>query len=252
MHTRSIGPSAIVSVWYSECRIIHLSNASPPTPAAACRWSKICPADRPRSAWLCVGCGRTVRVGSNMDDVATQIPGALRRLFQTFLPIKKQLPQEVAGVYESFPPDEVQQLLERLGLLELLPKFREEQIDMVALQLMTNEDFETMGVKIGPRVKICDALRRLRPNEASAPLAPGGGGPGSCTPPPTAGTALPGAAQGQSGPAGVFTQEVVSDGLGVSRRKPANKSSWATVVSPVPAHMWAGGTQSRCSADDPN
>jgi hypothetical protein len=45
-----------------------------------------------------------------MDDVSTQKPGALRRLsraFQTFLRgIKKQLPQELAGV----PPDEVQQL----------------------------------------------------------------------------------------------------------------------------------------------
>ena len=46
----------------------------------------------------------------------------------------------------------------------------------------------------------------LRPIEAPAALAPG-----SCAPPPPAGTALPGAAPGQPGPAGVFTREVVSD-----------------------------------------
>ncbi len=104
--------------------------------------------------------------------------------FQTFLPgIKKQLPQEVAGESENFPLDEIQQLLDRLGLLDLLPKFREEQIDMVALRLMTNEDLETMGVKTGPRVKICDALRCLRPNKVPAPLAPAGETPRSCTPP---------------------------------------------------------------------
>ena len=165
--------------------------------------------------------------------------------FQTFLPgIKKQLPQEVAGVSESFPPDEVRQLLDRLGLLDLLPKFRDEQIDMVALRLMTNEDFERMGVKIGPRVKICDALRRLRPIDVLAPLAPGGGAPGSCAPPPPAGTALPGAAQGQSGPAGVFTLEVVSARGGISSTAFQPRCAWFLWSLIVTTMMHACGTTS--------
>jgi hypothetical protein len=182
-----------------------------------------------------------------MADNATQIPGALRRLstaFRTFLPgIKKQLPQ-VAGVSESSPLDEVRQLLDRLGLLDLLPKFRDEQIDMVALRLMTNEDFQRMGVKIGPRVKICDALRRLRPIDVFAPLAPGGGAPGSCAPPPPAGTALPGAAQGQSGPAGVFTLEVVSARGGISPTAFQPRCAWFLWSLIVTTMMHACGTTS--------
>ncbi len=169
--------------------------------------------------------------------------------FRTFLPgIKKQLPQEVAGVSESSSLDEVRQLLDRLGLLDLLPKFREEQIDMAALRLMTNEDFETMGVKIGPRVKICDALRRLRPNEVPAPLAPGGGTPGSCAPPPPAGSALPGAAQGQSGPAGVFTIEVVSARGGTSPTAFKPRCAWflwSLIVTHCGNNVAVGLTSSR-------
>jgi hypothetical protein len=63
---------------------------------------------------------------------------------------------------------EVEQFLGRLDLAHLAPKFREEEVDMRDLRLMTQEDFEKMGVKVGPRVRICDALQRLRKDEKAA------------------------------------------------------------------------------------
>ena len=62
----------------------------------------------------------------------------------------------------------VEQFLGRLDLAHLAPKFREEEVDMRDLRLMTQEDFEKMGVKVGPRVRICDALQRLREDEKAA------------------------------------------------------------------------------------
>ena len=67
--------------------------------------------------------------------------------------------------------DEVEQFLGRLDLAHLAQKFREEEIDMAALRLMTKEDFEEVGVKVGPRLKICAALQHLREDEQAVAVA---------------------------------------------------------------------------------
>ena len=49
-------------------------------------------------------------------------------------------------------------LLERLGLSYLAPVFADEEIDLEALRLLKPTDYEALGIKMGPRVKLANAL----------------------------------------------------------------------------------------------
>ena len=49
-------------------------------------------------------------------------------------------------------------LLRRLGLSQLGPVFANEEIDLEALRLLKLPDYEALGIKMGPRVKLMNAL----------------------------------------------------------------------------------------------
>ena len=61
----------------------------------------------------------------------------------------------------SHSSDGLAELLESIGLAHLGPTFANQDVDLVALRLMQNEDYDALGVKIGPRLKIKNALRAL-------------------------------------------------------------------------------------------
>ena len=60
--------------------------------------------------------------------------------------------------------DELEEFLEGLGLSNLLPIFRGEQIQMVDLRLLQETDFVALGLKLGPRRRILNALGHKLPN----------------------------------------------------------------------------------------
>jgi len=65
------------------------------------------------------------------------------------------------------PPDEqLTQLLTRLGLERLSEVFAREEIDMQSLRLLRESDFDALGIRTGPRLKLMQALGLLRDNGA--------------------------------------------------------------------------------------
>ena len=70
-------------------------------------------------------------------------------------------PQHAHTAASDTSSDGLAKLLESVGLAHLGPTFASEDVDLVALRLMQNEDYDALGVKIGPRLKIKNALRAL-------------------------------------------------------------------------------------------
>jgi hypothetical protein len=56
--------------------------------------------------------------------------------------------------------------LTRLGLERLSEVFAREEIDMQSLRLLRESDFDALGIRTGPRLKLMQALGLLRDNGA--------------------------------------------------------------------------------------
>merc|ERR1712216_1102038 len=63
-------------------------------------------------------------------------------------------------IKQSLEGVSLQSFLEGLGLSKHLSVFQNEELDMEALKLMTEDDFKEIGIPKGPRVKIIHRLRR--------------------------------------------------------------------------------------------
>ena len=53
-----------------------------------------------------------------------------------------------------------------LCMAELVPVFKEEQIDMEALMMLESAHLALMDIKLGPRVKILSATAKLRSGQS--------------------------------------------------------------------------------------
>jgi len=53
--------------------------------------------------------------------------------------------------------------LQEVGLMELAPKFAAEHVDLETLRMFTRDDFNGMGVKLGPSIKILNTLKSWKP-----------------------------------------------------------------------------------------
>ncbi|XP_063963436.1 phospholipase DDHD2-like [Lytechinus pictus] len=60
----------------------------------------------------------------------------------------------------------LEESLESMGLLDLLPKFEEERIDMESLLMCSDSDLKEMGIPLGPRKKLGGFLRDQAAKEA--------------------------------------------------------------------------------------
>eukprot|EP00057_Strongylocentrotus_purpuratus_P034703 XP_796242.3 PREDICTED: phospholipase DDHD2 [Strongylocentrotus purpuratus] len=60
----------------------------------------------------------------------------------------------------------LEESLESMGLLDLLPKFEEERIDMESLLMCSDADLKEMGIPLGPRKKLGGFLRDQATKEA--------------------------------------------------------------------------------------
>src|SRR5215510_11505434 len=64
----------------------------------------------------------------------------------------------------------VGQWLEQLGLPQYAKTFAENDVDLEALRLLSENDLEKLGVSLGNRKKLLKAIAKL--NEVNAPAAP--------------------------------------------------------------------------------
>ncbi|MGH6628763.1 MAG: adenylate/guanylate cyclase domain-containing protein, partial [Burkholderiales bacterium] len=65
-------------------------------------------------------------------------------------------------------------LLKSLGLERYAPAFAENEVDFDALQLLTDSDLQDLGLALGPRRKLLNAIDELKGSAAQAPSAPAG------------------------------------------------------------------------------
>ena len=65
----------------------------------------------------------------------------------------------------------VSALLTRLGLDRFLDKFRENEVDARSLPMLTSEDLTEMGIPIGPRRLILEALAAESQQQAAGGVA---------------------------------------------------------------------------------
>src|ERR1700674_1316430 len=66
----------------------------------------------------------------------------------------------------------IRQWLEQLGLPQYAEVFAENDVDLEALRLLAESDFEKLGVSLGHRRKLLKAVSELNGSSAPAPAAP--------------------------------------------------------------------------------